>query len=255
MTTAERPGKMSRKNAWDVGIPIVVLFGQPGSGKGIRARSVADFLGVPLLTTGDMLRAAVATGTPIALEVGAVMQAGGLANDKFVVSVVVERIKKPDCAKGFVLDGFPRTLVQAQLLDDAIFPNNVNLVIALHVKTDVLVTRVSGRWVHESTGRTYHAIINPPKSLGDREPNAETMLDDETSESLMQRVVDAEPALKNRLAAYHSQTVPVLEHYKSSIVWIDGNSNTDSKKFMKAQTDIILKKRFPPPPKSCCAVC
>jgi adenylate kinase len=246
---------MSQKKARDVGIPVVVLFGQPGSGKGARAPFVAEYLGVPLLTTGDLLRAAVAADSPIAMSSAAAMDAGILVNDMYVVSIVVERLKRPDCAKGFVLDGFPRTLLQAQMLDDAIRPNRVNLVIALHVKTDTLVARVCGRWVHQSTGRTYHAKFNAPKSLGDREPSPETMLDDETNEPLMQRADDTDAALKNRLAAYHSQTVPVLEHYKSSIIWIDGNHNSDTKRFLKTQVDLILIKHYPPPPKSCCVVC
>jgi adenylate kinase len=246
---------MPQKKARDVGMPVVILFGQPGAGKGARAPFVAEHLGVPLLTTGDLLRAAVATDSPIALNSAAAMDAGHLVNDMYVVSIIIERIKKPDCAKGFVLDGFPRTLLQAQMLDDAIHPNLVNLVIALHVKTDTLVERVCGRWVHQSTGRTYHAKFSPPKSLGDREPSPETMLDDETSEPLMQRADDNDAALKNRLAAYHSQTVPVLEHYKSSIIWIDGNHNSDTKRFLKTQVDLILTKQYPPQPKSCCAVC
>lgn len=235
---------------------IIILFGPPGSGKGTRAPFVVDNLGIPQLSTGDMLRAAVASESAIGKEVETVMKSGKLVDDQLVVSVVKERIQQPDCATGFILDGFPRTIQQAIMLDEVLLPLKVDLVLALHVREEVLVERICGRWIHEKSGRSYHSKYSPPRSLGSKEISNETMLDDETNEPLVQRADDTEEALKIRLGSYHSKTVPVLDHYKSEVVWIDGN-NYDSKEFMKYQIDCILTKQFPPSPKvidSCCCI-
>ena len=243
---------------------IIILFGPPGSGKGTRAPFVVENLGIPQLSTGDMLRTAVASGSAIGLEAEAVMKSGKLVDDKLVVSVVSERIQHPDCVEGFILDGFPRTIQQAIMLDEVLLPLKVNLVLALHVREDVLFERICGRWIHEPSGRSYHSKYSPPKSLGCQEICKETMLDDETYEPLVQRADDTEEALKTRLGSYYSKTVPVLDHYKSVVIGIDGNKY-DSKEFMKNQMDGILNEHFPPSPaevsnndcrsSGCCILC
>ena len=205
---------------------IIILFGPPGSGKGTRAPFIVEKLGIPQLSTGDMLRAAVKAGTPIGKEVEGIMAAGGLVNDELIAGVVKERIQHKDCAKGFILDGFPRTVEQAAMLDTVIWPLKVGLVLALDVREEVLVDRICGRWVHPASGRSYHAKHNPPKSLGTSAPTSETMRDDETNEPLIQRADDTEEALQKRLASYYSETIRVLDHYKAAYVRIDGNENT-----------------------------
>ena len=221
---------------------IVILFGPPGSGKGTRAPFIAERLGIPQLSTGDMLRAAVTAGTPIGKEAEIVMKSGGLVNDQLVVDVVKERIKAQDCAKGFILDGFPRTLQQAVMLDSALLPQKVSLVLALDVREDVLVERICGRWIHEKSGRSYHVTHNPPKSLGSGEASVVTMLDDQTGEPLMQRADDTEAAMRIRLTTYNSQTVPVLDHYRQCVIQIDGNENASMEK-VKSDICAILDNK------------
>merc|ERR1719324_116090 len=143
------------------------------------------------------------------------MESGGLVSDDLVVGVIAGRITEPDCKNGFILDGFPRTVEQTKKLDEMLEADGekVNYVVALEVPDAVLTERICGRWVHKASGRSYHAKFAPPKSLGGASPSVETMLDDETGEALMQRADDTEEALKTRLAGYHAQTVPILEHY------------------------------------------
>ena len=203
---------------------IIILFGAPGSGKGTRAPYLVEKYGIPQLSTGDMLRAAVAAQTPLGIEASVAMKAGGLVADEIVVGLVKERILLPDCNNGFILDGFPRTMAQAKLLDNVLMPEKVNFVMALDVRDEVLVERICGRWVHAASGRSYHAKFAPPKSLGDQTPSPETMLDDETNEPLMQRADDTEEALKKRLEGYYSQTVPLLEYYGPLVGKLDANS-------------------------------
>ena len=218
---------------------IIILFGPPGSGKGTRAPFIVEKLGIPQLSTGDMLRAAVASGSPIGKKVEAVMKSGGLVNDKLVAAIVKDRIQHRDCRKGFILDGFPRTLEQAAMLDDVLYPMKVGLVLALDVREEVLVDRICGRWVHVESGRSYHSKHNPPKSLGTSEVNSETMRDDETNDPLVQRADDTEEALQKRLAAYYAQTVRVLDHYKASYVRIDGNENTSMEEIRSEIYEIL----------------
>ena len=150
---------------------------------------------------------------PTALEE---MESGGLVSDDYVVSVISQRIKQPECRGGFILDGFPRTVQQAKMLDAMLAADSgqVTTIIELNVPDAVLTDRICGRWVHAQSGRSYHAHFAPPKSLGDGKPSAETMLDDETGEALTQRADDTEEALAKRLQGYHSQTVPILAHYE-----------------------------------------
>ena len=196
----------------------MILFGPPGSGKGSQAPKIVETLGIPQLSTGDMLRAAVAAGTEVGKQAEEVMKSGGLVSDDLVVGIIKDRIQAEDCAKGFILDGFPRTVEQTKMLDAMLAESSekVTFVVALDVPDEVLTERICGRWVHKDSGRSYHIKFAPPKSLGDQEPSVETMLDDETNQPLMQRKDDTEEALKSRLEGYHGQTVPILAHYEPS---------------------------------------
>jgi adenylate kinase len=162
------------------------------------------------------------------------MQAGGLVTDEIVVELIAARIAADDCAKGFILDGFPRTVPQAEALDAALLagksPEHVTSVVSLEVPDEVLTERICGRWVHKESGRSYHATFSPPKSLTTGAiPTVETMADDETGEPLMQRADDTIESLAKRLANYHSQTVPILAHYspKGVVTRVDANQNPE----------------------------
>jgi len=206
----------------------MILFGPPGAGKGSQAPKIVDSLNIPQLSTGDMLRAAVAAGSEVGKQAKDVMEKGGLVSDELVVSIIRERIKEPDCETGFILDGFPRTVEQAKMLDEMLDGSNdkVSLVLALEVPDEVLTERICGRWVHKSSGRSYHVKFAKPNSLVDgAQPSEETMLDDETGEPLMQRPDDTEEALSKRLEGYHEQTVPILAHYEPSGVVSKVNAN------------------------------
>lgn len=176
-----------------------------------------------------MLRAAVAEGSELGLKVKGIMATGGLVTDELVISALLGRITAPDCAKGFILDGFPRTVPQAQALDAALKSGGnerVQSVVALEVPDKVLTERICGRWVHAASGRSYHSSFSPPKSLAKGEaPTAANMLDDQTGEPLMQRADDTEAALAKRLGAYHAQTVPILDHYAPTGVVAHINAN------------------------------
>lgn len=154
------------------------------------------------------------------------MESGGLVSDDIVVGIIKDRIKEPDCASGFILDGFPRTVDQAKMLDECLAESaeRVGSVIALEVPDEVLTERICGRWIHKSSGRSYHAKFAPPKSLPiGTKPTVENMLDDVTGEPLMQRADDTEGALKSRLEGYHAQTVPILQHYAGAVRRVNAN--------------------------------
>jgi len=209
---------------------IIILFGPPGAGKGTHAPKIEDMLGIPQLSTGDMLRAAVAAKTEVGKQAEAVMKAGGLVSDEIVVGIIRDRIKEPDCRFGFILDGFPRTLVQAQALDAMLAEEGacVTKVVEFAVPDKVLEERITGRWIHKKSGRSYHVKYAPPKSMtkswsGVVDP--QSMKDDATGEPLIQRPDDTAAALKKRLASYHSDTVPILEHYKPNGVVGSVNAN------------------------------
>merc|ERR1719460_1219453 len=172
---------------------------------------------MPQLSTGDMLRAAVAAGTEVGKRADAVMKSGGLVSDDIVVGIIRDRIKEDDCKKGFILDGFPRTLEQTKALDAMLAENGerVSKIMEFQVPDAVLEERICGRWIHKASGRSFHTKFAPPKSYDGSAPTAENMRDDETGEPLMQRADDTAEALVKRLAEYHNQTVPILEHYKS----------------------------------------
>jgi len=196
---------------------VMILFGPPGAGKGSQAPKIVEKLSIPQLSTGDMLRAAVAAGSEVGKQAKDVMASGGLVSDELVVSIIRERITEADCKEGFILDGFPRTVEQAKMLDEMLGAagDKVSLVLALEVPDEVLTERICGRWVHKASGRSYHVKFAKPTSLADgATPSEETMLDDETGEALMQRADDTEEALTKRLQGYHDQTVPILAHYE-----------------------------------------
>mmetsp|Transcript_65477 Transcript_65477/g.174384 ORF Transcript_65477/g.174384 Transcript_65477/m.174384 type:complete len:274 (-) Transcript_65477:367-1188(-) len=222
---------------------ILILFGPPGAGKGSQAPKLVETLGIPQLSTGDMLRAAVKAGTPVGVQAKAVMDSGGLVGDELVVGVVSERIAQPDCGDGFILDGFPRTMQQAKLLDELLAKTgeSVSLVVALQVPDEVLTERICGRWIHQPSGRSYHVKFAPPKSKA----VDGSMKDDETGEPLEQRKDDTEDALKSRLGAYHEQTVPLLAHYDRSFCVSRVDANRPPPEVWDTIAGVLPKRRKP----------
>lgn len=181
----------------------VILLGAPGAGKGTQAQLIMEKFGIPQISTGDMLRAAVKAGTPLGLQARDVMASGGLVSDDLIIALVKERINAADCANGFLFDGFPRTIPQAEALVEAGI--DIDHVIEIDVADEEIVSRLSGRRVHEASGRIYHIIHNAPKREG---------LDDVTGEPLVQRPDDTEETVRKRLAIYHQQTKPLVNFYK-----------------------------------------
>lgn len=180
----------------------LILLGAPGAGKGTQANFIREKFGIPQISTGDMLRAAVKASTPLGLAAKKVMDAGGLVSDDIIINLVKERLKEPDCAHGFMFDGFPRTIPQAQAMKEAgIY---VDFVIEIDVSDQEIVSRMSGRRVHLPSGRTYHVLFNPPKVEGK---------DDITGEDLIQRPDDVEDTVIKRLNVYHDQTKPLVDYY------------------------------------------
>ena len=209
---------------------IMILFGPPGAGKGTHGPKIEDLLGIPQLSTGDMLRAAVAAKTEVGMKAEAVMKAGGLVSDDIVVGIIRDRIKEPDCKFGFILDGFPRTLKQAKALDAMLAKEGeaVSKVVELQVPDSVLEERICGRWIHKASGRSYHVKYAPPKSMkkdAGGKPIPESMTDDQTGEPLMQRKDDTASALVKRLQGYHKETVPILDHYAPNGIVRTVNAN------------------------------
>ncbi len=182
----------------------IILLGPPGAGKGTQARYVTEKYDIPQISTGDMLRAAVKAGTGIGKTVKEVMEGGGLVSDDIIVALVKERITEPDCVNGFLFDGFPRTIPQAQAMLDA--GVKIDFVVEIDVDDDDIVARMSGRRVHMASGRTYHLQYNPPLQEG---------IDDETGEPLVQRKDDLEDTVRHRLEVYHQQTEPLVAFYQA----------------------------------------
>lgn len=182
----------------------VILLGAPGAGKGTQANYIKEKFGIPQISTGDMLRAAVKAGTPLGLAAKKVMDEGKLVSDDIIINLVKERIKDADCANGFLFDGFPRTIPQAQAMRDADIP--IDYVVEIEVADSEIVKRMSGRRVHLASGRTYHVVFNPPKVAGK---------DDVTGEDLVQRPDDAEETVLKRLHIYHDQTKPLVDYYSA----------------------------------------
>jgi len=208
---------------------VMMLFGPPGAGKGTHSPKIEERTESPSLATGDMLREAVSKGTEVGLKAKKIMSEGGLVGDDIVVGIIEERIKAPDCSKGFILDGFPRTIKQAEMLDALLqrTGDKVGCVIELNVPDSVLEERICGRWIHKASGRSYHVKFNPPKSLGDAKPSVDTMRDDATGEALMQRPDDTAKALVNRLQSYHEETEPILARYKTVAHRVNANQSME----------------------------
>lgn len=182
----------------------LILLGGPGAGKGTQAEFICEKYGIPKISTGDMLRAAVKEGTPLGIEAKKVMDAGGLVSDEIILGLITERVKEADCANGFLFDGFPRTIPQAEGLKK--IGVEIDAVVEIRVDDDEIVRRMSGRRVHAGSGRTYHVEFNPPKEAGK---------DDVTGEELVQRDDDKEETVRKRLEVYHDQTEPLVEFYST----------------------------------------
>ena len=196
----------------------VILLGGPGAGKGTQANYIKERYNIPQISTGDMLRAAVKAGTPLGVEAKKVMDAGGLVSDDIILGLVDERIKNPDCANGYLFDGFPRTLAQADALKDK--GVKIDAVVEIDVDDNEIIKRMSGRRVHLASGRTYHVVFNPPKQEGK---------DDETGEPLIQRDDDKEETVRERLSVYHDQTEPLIHYYSK---WA-ASGEADAPKYIK----------------------
>lgn len=202
----------------------IILLGAPGAGKGTQAQFIMEKYGIPQISTGDMLRAAVKAGTELGLQAKAIMDAGQLVTDELIISLVKERIAQEDCRNGFLLDGFPRTIPQADAMKEVGI--DVDFVLEFDVPDQVIVERMSGRRVHPASGRVYHVVYNPPKVEGK---------DDVTGEDLIIRADDEAETVRKRLAIYHEQTEPLVAYYtkeadagNTRYFKLDGTRNVDA---------------------------
>ena len=194
----------------------LILLGAPGAGKGTQAQFICEKFSIPQISTGDMLRAAVKAGTDLGIAAKKIMDAGGLVSDDIIIGLVKDRLTQPDCSKGYLFDGFPRTIPQAQAMKDAGVP--IDYVLEIDVPFDAIIDHMSGRRVHPASGRTYHVKFNPPKVAGK---------DDVTGEALIQRDDDKEETVRKRLQVYNDQTRPLVEYYSS---WATQSSPSDKVK-------------------------
>jgi adenylate kinase len=202
----------------------IILLGAPGAGKGTQAAFISERYGIPQISTGDMLRAAVKAKSDLGQQVEAVMTSGGLVTDEIIISLVKERINQEDCVNGFLFDGFPRTIPQAQALEESGVP--IDVVLEIDVEDEEIVKRMSGRRVHSDSGRVYHVTNNPPKTEGK---------DDVTGEPLVQRKDDKEETVRKRLEVYHEQTKPLVDFYSDleqqgqavKVAKVNGNQPVD----------------------------
>lgn len=211
----------------------VILLGSPGAGKGTQAKFITEKYHIPQISTGDMLRAAVKEGTSLGIQAKQVMDKGGLVPDDVIIALVKDRIAQPDCEKGFLLDGFPRTLTQAESLRQAGI--KIDHVIEVDVDHEEIVQRLSGRRVHPGSGRVYHIAYNPPKVAG---------IDDMTGESLVQRDDDKEATIRKRLGVYQEQTEPLIDYY---LTW-SRTGSADAPRYTKisgkGSLDEVTRKIF-----------
>ncbi len=191
----------------------LILLGAPGAGKGTQAQFIREKFGIPQISTGDMLRAAVKAGTPLGIEAKKVMDAGGLVSDDIIIGRVTDRLQQADCKDGYLFDGFPRTIPQPEAMKAAGVA--IDFVLEIDVPDSDIISRMSGRPVHVASGRTYHVTFNPPKVAGK---------DDETGEDLIQRDDDKEETVKKRLDVYHSQTKPLVDYYGKWAATGDANA-------------------------------
>jgi len=182
----------------------LILLGPPGAGKGTQAQLIKEKFNIPQISTGDMLRSAVAAGSELGKMAKKIMDSGALVSDDIIINLVKERLAQPDCQKGYLFDGFPRTLVQADALNSAGVA--LDWVVQIYVPDQDIITRMSGRRVHPASGRSYHQVFHPPKREG---------FDDETGEPLMQREDDREETVRKRLYVYHEQTSPLVSYYQN----------------------------------------
>lgn len=196
----------------------LILLGPPGAGKGTQAAFITQHFGIPQISTGDMLRAAVKAQTPLGVEAKKIMEAGGLVSDDIIIGLVRDRLEQPDCQRGYLFDGFPRTIPQADALKEAQIP--LDHVIEIVVPEENIIERISGRRVHPGSGRSYHVKFNPPKT-----PD----IDDITGEPLVQRNDDREETVKHRLSVYRDQTRPLVDYYSG---WANGGA-TDAPAFRR----------------------
>ena len=194
----------------------LILLGAPGAGKGTQAQFICEKFAIPQISTGDMLRTAVKAGTELGIAAKKIMDAGGLVSDDIIIGLVKDRLTQPDCNKGYLFDGFPRTIPQAQAMRDAGVP--IDFVLEINVPFDAIIDRMSGRRVHSASGRTYHVTFNPPKVVGK---------DDVTGEALIQRDDDKEETVRKRLQIYNDQTRPLVEYYSS---WANQTNTADKVK-------------------------
>ncbi|KXS53799.1 adenylate kinase [Marinobacter persicus] len=185
----------------------IIMLGAPGAGKGTQAQFITERFSIPQISTGDMLRAAIKAGSELGEKVKEVMASGGLVSDDIIIALIEERIQQPDCKNGFLLDGFPRTIPQAEALKDQGI--DIDYVVEIAVDDEEIVSRLSGRRVHEGSGRIYHVKYDPPK---------EDNKDDQTGEPLVQREDDKEETVRKRLQVYHDQTAPLVDFYQQ---WAD----------------------------------
>ena len=185
----------------------IILLGGPGAGKGTQANYIGQKFNIPQISTGNMLRAAISEGAPLGLQAKQVMDSGGLVSDEIILSLVKDRITQDDCKNGYLFDGFPRTIAQAESLKAQGI--NIDFVVEIFVDDDEIIKRMSGRRVHQASGRTYHVVFNPPKHENH---------DDETDDTLIQREDDKEDTVRQRLNVYHTQTQPLIEYYSQ---WAD----------------------------------
>jgi adenylate kinase len=191
----------------------LILLGAPGAGKGTQAQFICEKFAIPQISTGDMLRAAVKAGTELGIAAKKIMDAGGLVSDDIIIGLVKDRLTQPDCNQGYLFDGFPRTIPQAQAMKDAGVP--IDYVLEINVPFDAIINRMSGRRVHPASGRTYHVTFNPPKVEGK---------DDVTGEALIQRDDDKEETVRKRLQIYNDQTRPLVEYYST---WANQTNTAD----------------------------
>jgi adenylate kinase len=215
----------------------LILLGPPGAGKGTQANFIKEKFGIPQISTGDMLRAAVKAGTPLGLEAKKVMDSGGLVSDDIIIGLVKDRLKEADCQSGYMFDGFPRTIPQAEAMKAAGVP--IDFVLEIDVPDSDIVERMSGRRAHLPSGRTYHVKFNPPKVEGK---------DDVTGEALVQRDDDKEETVKKRLDVYHSQTKPLVEYYSKWAASGDAPSGLKAPQYRKiagqGAVEEITKRAF-----------
>jgi adenylate kinase len=212
----------------------IILLGPPGAGKGTQAKLISEHFQVPTISTGDMLRAAIAKGSPLGLKVKEILKTGQLVPDSVVIEIVKARVSESDCERGFLLDGFPRTIPQAEALDAEKI--KIDFVIEVRVPDELIVERLSGRRIHPASGRVYHTLYQPPQRLD---------CDDATGEALVQRDDDKAETVRKRLSVYHQQTAPLIHYYQKRkdvhYIEIDGRKSVDV-----VQKDILdaLTKEF-----------